>query len=152
MSPFMNNIIFAGVNMLSAYRDNIPLFGCIIADVMKCLPDGIIRPIQPLKVMNFSQSMQIGKHIGNMVLSAQPDDLVPVRNEHSLQSSAYNQTNYANTVVDCSSNKKTLFIPRKCNLYDPWWTGWSWSCDSLLDGATGRAAYCIHFSAWSNKT
>ncbi|GAM41965.1 polyketide synthase [Talaromyces pinophilus] len=78
MSPFMNNIIFAGVNMLSAYRDNIPLFGCIIADVMKCLPDGIIRPIQPLKVMNFSQSMQIGKHIGNMVLSDQPDDLVPI--------------------------------------------------------------------------
>lgn len=91
MSPFMNNIIFAGVNMLSVYRDNIPLFGRIIADVMRCLADGIIRPVQPLKVMNFSQIeeafriMQTGKHIGKMVLSAQPDDLVPVRNEYPFQ-------------------------------------------------------------------
>ena len=108
----MNNIIFAGVNMLSVYRDNISLFGRVIADVMKCLADGIIRPVQTLKLMNFSQSMQTGKHIGKMVLSAQPDGLVPVRNEYSLQLSAYNQANYANTAVDCSSNNKTLFIPR----------------------------------------
>lgn len=79
----MNNIIFAGVNMLSVYPDNIPLFGRIIADVMKCLADGIIRPVQPLKVMTFFQSMQTGKHIGKM-LSAQPDDLYRyVTNTHS---------------------------------------------------------------------
>ncbi|KUL89318.1 hypothetical protein ZTR_03620 [Talaromyces verruculosus] len=55
MSPFMNNIIFAGVKLLSVYRDNIPLFGRIIAHVMKCLADAIIRPVQLLKMTNFSQ-------------------------------------------------------------------------------------------------
>lgn len=80
----MDNIAFVGVNMLSVYRDNIPLFGRIMADVMKALADGIIRPVQPLRVMNFSQIeeafriMQSGKHIGKMVLSAGPEDLVPV--------------------------------------------------------------------------
>lgn len=113
----MNNIIFAGVNMLSVYRDNIPLFGRIIADVMKCLADGIIRPVQPLKVMNFSQIeeafriMQTGKHIGKMVLSAQPDDLVPVCSEYPSRVRAYNRTNHTNSAVDCSSNNKALFLP-----------------------------------------
>ncbi|KAL1634456.1 Type I Iterative PKS [Diplodia intermedia] len=84
MSPFMDNITFAGVNMLSVYRDNVPLFGRIIFDVMKCLADGIIRPVQPVKVMKFSQLeeafriMQTGKHIGKMVLTAGADDIVPI--------------------------------------------------------------------------
>ncbi|OJD32113.1 polyketide synthase [Diplodia corticola] len=84
MSPFMNNITFAGVNMLSVYRDNVPLFGRIISDVMKCLSEGIIRPVQPVKTMKFSQIeeafriMQTGKHIGKMVLTAGADDIVPI--------------------------------------------------------------------------
>ncbi|KAL6796632.1 putative polyketide synthase [Trichoderma sp. SZMC 28012] len=89
MSKFMDNIAFVGVNMLSVYRDNIPLFGRIMADVMKALADGIIRPVQPLRVMNFSQIeeafriMQSGKHIGKMVLSAGPEDLVPIVSQKS---------------------------------------------------------------------
>ncbi|GFF43418.1 lovastatin nonaketide synthase [Aspergillus udagawae] len=84
MAPFMNNIRFCGVNMLSVYRDNIPLFGRIIADMMRMVSEGIIRPVKPLKVFNFSQIeevfriMQTGKHIGKMVLQANDDDLVPV--------------------------------------------------------------------------
>jgi NADPH:quinone reductase-like Zn-dependent oxidoreductase len=84
MAPFMNNIRFCGVNMLSVYRDNIPLFGRIIADMMRMVSEGIIRPVKPLKTFNFSQIeevfriMQTGKHIGKMVLQANDDDLVPV--------------------------------------------------------------------------
>lgn len=153
----MNNIIFAGVNMLSVYRDNIPLFGRIIADVMKCLADGIIRPVQPLKVMNFSQIeeafriMQTGKHIGKMVLSAQPSDLVPVRKE-LFPVNAYYQKRLPNTAVDCFPDHKDIFIPRECHLYDTWGTGGSRSCNSLLDGATGSSTYRLHFSFWSNKS
>lgn len=86
----MNNITFAGVNMLSMYRDNVPLFGRIIADVMRCLAEGIICPVQPLKIMDFSQIeeafriMQSGKHMGKMVLKAGADDLVPVCNKTPL--------------------------------------------------------------------
>ncbi|KAJ5715842.1 uncharacterized protein N7483_013023 [Penicillium malachiteum] len=84
MSPFMDNIIFAGVNMLSVYRDNIPLFSRIMSDVMNALEQGIIRPVQPLKIMDYSRieeafrTMQSGKHIGKMVLTAGPDNLVPI--------------------------------------------------------------------------
>ncbi len=84
MSPFMDNITFTGVNMLSIYRSNIPLFARIIADVMRLLSEGVIWPIQPMKIMDYSQIeeafriMQTGKHIGKMVLKAGLDDIVPV--------------------------------------------------------------------------
>ncbi|CAG8327922.1 unnamed protein product [Penicillium salamii] len=84
MSQFMHNITFAGVNMLSVYRDNIPLFSRIMSDVMEALDRGIIRPVQALRVMDYSRIeeafriMQSGKHIGKMVLTAGPDNLVPI--------------------------------------------------------------------------
>ncbi|KAJ5788006.1 hypothetical protein N7457_002996 [Penicillium paradoxum] len=84
MSQFMHNITFAGVNMLSVYRDNVPLFSRIMSDVMKALDQGIIRPVQPLQIMDYSRIeeafriMQSGKHIGKMVLTAGPDNLVPI--------------------------------------------------------------------------
>jgi NADPH:quinone reductase-like Zn-dependent oxidoreductase len=84
MSPFMNNIVFAGVNMLSIYRTNVKLFSRIIGDVLKLLQQGIIKPVYPVKVWNFSQieeafrTMQTGKHIGKIVLTAGADDIVPV--------------------------------------------------------------------------
>ncbi|KAG9239333.1 hypothetical protein BJ875DRAFT_491623 [Amylocarpus encephaloides] len=84
MSPFMDNITFSGLNMLSVYRDNIPLFARIIADMMRLLSQGIIKPVEPLRIMDYSQIeeafriMQMGKHIGKMVLRAGPEDLVPI--------------------------------------------------------------------------
>ncbi|KAJ3957697.1 hypothetical protein N0V92_005716 [Colletotrichum tropicale] len=84
MSPFMHNVVFAGVNMLPIYRSNIPLFARIISDVMRLLGEGVIRPIDPLTVMDYSQIeeafriMQTGKHIGKMVLKAGNSDLVPI--------------------------------------------------------------------------
>lgn len=80
----MNNVTFAGVNLLSIYRTNIPLFAGVITNVMKLLDQGIIRPIEPIKIMGYAQIeeafrlMQTGKHIGKMVLRAGDDDIVPV--------------------------------------------------------------------------
>ncbi|KAL2069774.1 hypothetical protein VTL71DRAFT_14453 [Oculimacula yallundae] len=84
MSPFMNNIVFAGVNMLSIYRTNVKLFSRIISDVLKLLTIGIIRPVYPVMVWDYSQieeafrTMQTGKHIGKIVLTAGAQDLVPI--------------------------------------------------------------------------
>lgn len=85
MTPFLHNISFSGVNMLSVYRENVPLLSRILADVMKYWAMGVTKLVTPLKIMNFSQIeeafriMQTGKHIGKMVLAANDDDIVPVR-------------------------------------------------------------------------
>ncbi|UKZ78608.1 hypothetical protein TrVFT333_006354 [Trichoderma virens FT-333] len=84
MTPFLHNISFSGVNMLSVYRENVPLLSRILEDVMKYWAIGVKKLVTPLKVMNFSQIeeafriMQTGKHIGKMVLAANDDDIVPI--------------------------------------------------------------------------
>ena len=84
MSPFTNNVTFAGVNLVSIYRTNIPLFARLIASIMKLLDQGIIRPIEPIKIMSYAQieeafrQTQTGKHLGKIVLKAGDDDIVPV--------------------------------------------------------------------------
>ncbi|KAJ4859547.1 KR domain-containing protein [Trichoderma breve] len=98
MTPFLHNISFSGVNMLSVYRENVPLLSRILADVMKYWAMGVTKLVTPLKVMNFSQIeeafriMQTGKHIGKMVLAANDDDIVPIvppkKKEFTLSSNA----------------------------------------------------------------
>ena len=84
MAPFMHNTIFAGVNMLNVYRTNIKLFSRIIGDVMRLVAEGVIKPVYPMTVLNYSQieeafrTVQSGKHIGKIVLKAGDTDLVPV--------------------------------------------------------------------------
>jgi len=85
MAPFMHNIVFAGVNMLNVYRTNVKLFSRIIGDVMNLLREGVIKPVYPVKVLDYSQieeafrTMQQGKHIGKIILKAEDSNLVPVR-------------------------------------------------------------------------
>ena len=56
----------------------------LIEDVMRCLEEGIVKLVQPLNVMSFSQIeeafriMQTGKHIGKIVLKLDDNDVVPV--------------------------------------------------------------------------
>ncbi|KAL7956644.1 putative polyketide synthase [Trichoderma compactum] len=84
MTPFLHNVSFSGVNMLSVYRENVPLLSRILADVMKYWAMGVTKLVTPLRVMNFSQIeeacriMQTGKHIAKMVLAANDDDMVPI--------------------------------------------------------------------------
>ena len=60
------------------------MFGRIIADVMKVLSEGMIRPVEPLTIMNYFKLeevfciMQTGKHIGKIILTAEDNNIVPV--------------------------------------------------------------------------
>lgn len=84
MAPLMHNTTFVGVNLLSIHRANKPLFARILDDVMKLHAKGVLKPIQPMVVMNYSQIeegfrlMQTGKHMGKIVFRAEDSDIVPV--------------------------------------------------------------------------
>jgi len=62
-----------------------PLAARVMEDIMRYHRQGVVKPLQPLTVMNFSQTeeafrtMQSGKHMGKIVLVPHNDDLVPVR-------------------------------------------------------------------------
>ena len=84
MAPFLRNTMFVGVNMGTIFNHNIPLSARLLRDIMQYHSQGIVKPPQPVNVMNFSQTeeayrtMQTGKHIGKMVLVPGDDDIVPV--------------------------------------------------------------------------
>ena len=84
MSPFIRNVTFTSVNLLGIYQHNIPLASRIFADVMDLVHRGIAQPVHPITVYPYSQIeaavrfMQIGKHVGKIVLKAHDDDLVPI--------------------------------------------------------------------------
>ena len=85
MAPFIRNATFTSVNLLAINLHNIPLASRIFADVMDLVHRGIAKPVYPVTVYNYSQVeeafrfMQVGKHVGKIVLRADDKDLVPVR-------------------------------------------------------------------------
>lgn len=52
---------------------------------MRYYHEGVVKIPQPINVMSFAQTeeafrtMQSGKHMGKIVLTPRPDDIVPVR-------------------------------------------------------------------------
>lgn len=91
MAPFMKNLTFVCVNLVGIYRHNIPLASRLLSDVMDLVHQGVIRPITPITVYPYSQIesafklMQLGKHIGKIVLKPSDDDLVPVSSGETVQ-------------------------------------------------------------------
>lgn len=85
MVPFANNAIFAGVNILTMYRTNRPIFSRLMADVFRYYKEGIIKLVKPLHIFKFSEisdafrMLQARKHRGKVVLQAVDDDKVLVR-------------------------------------------------------------------------
>ncbi|KAI2466075.1 hypothetical protein F4781DRAFT_434797 [Annulohypoxylon bovei var. microspora] len=83
MVPFANNAIFAGVNLLTMYRTNRPLFSKLMADVFRYYKEGIIKLVKPLHVFKLSEvsdafrMLQARKHEGKVVLQVVDDDKVP---------------------------------------------------------------------------
>ncbi|KAI0896065.1 hypothetical protein F4806DRAFT_502417 [Annulohypoxylon nitens] len=83
MVPFANNAIFAGVNLLTMYRTNRPLFSKVMADTFRYYKQGIIRLVKPLHAFKFSEiseafrMLQARKHGGKVVLRVVDDDKVP---------------------------------------------------------------------------
>ncbi|KAI1084243.1 hypothetical protein F5B20DRAFT_576378 [Whalleya microplaca] len=84
MVPFASNAIFAGVNILTMYRTNRPLFSNLMADVFRYFQEGIIKLVKPLHLFKFSEiseafrMLQARKHGGKVVLQVDDNDSVPV--------------------------------------------------------------------------
>ena len=72
--------------MVALLQRAIPICAKVFQEVMGMLAQGITKPVSPVTIMPFSgieegfRTMQIGKHIGKIVLKAHDGDFVPVSN------------------------------------------------------------------------
>lgn len=84
MRPFLNNVLFAGVN-IEAMLINDPIRSSnLMKKVLKLFEEGVISFIRPIEVHDFSnmesvfRNMQRGTHIGKLVLRITPESQVQI--------------------------------------------------------------------------
>ncbi|PYH88738.1 polyketide synthase [Aspergillus ellipticus CBS 707.79] len=82
--PFTRNVSFASVDLLTWQARRGPEVARVLAAVGQLLETRRIRPVHPLTVYPISaiekafRTMQAGQHMGKIVISVDPQDLVPV--------------------------------------------------------------------------
>jgi NADPH:quinone reductase-like Zn-dependent oxidoreductase/SAM-dependent methyltransferase len=84
MAPFIRNVTFASVDLTVMFKQRRDLALHLITSVMALLRDESIGVVTPITTFPFSKMeeafryMQMGKHMGKVVLTPQHDDIVPV--------------------------------------------------------------------------
>ncbi|KAI1375107.1 hypothetical protein F4677DRAFT_455044 [Hypoxylon crocopeplum] len=84
MRPFLRNIMFAGVDILTQVTSYPERFERIGDLVMKLIRKGAVAPLKNISLYSFGEAekafrtMYDGDHIGKIVLSPKPDDLIPI--------------------------------------------------------------------------
>lgn len=84
MDPFRKNISFASVDMITVFEHNRPLGARVFKECCKLIETGIIKIPESVIELPYSEAqkafrlLQMGKHLGKVVLTAQPDQKVNV--------------------------------------------------------------------------
>ncbi|KAH8880112.1 hypothetical protein GQ53DRAFT_891722 [Thozetella sp. PMI_491] len=84
MFPFSRNVTFASCDLETVMRLDQKTTARLLRDTMKCWEEGVFTKPNPLNIFPYSKMeecfrlLQSGNHIGKVVLTANPGDLVPV--------------------------------------------------------------------------
>lgn len=149
----LNNLLSVGAfsRAISFFAVDLAAFGeekkhemhRIFKQIMQLFHDKAISPVEPVTVYPISQlekafrTMQAGKHMGKIVLTVQPGDLVPVSFESRLRMyGSSDLTCVAGTTASQASEAQTgLFLLGR---WRPWRGG---TVDLSLDGETRRSKH-----------
>ncbi|KAL9112623.1 MAG: hypothetical protein Q9227_003194 [Pyrenula ochraceoflavens] len=93
MSPFLRNVTFSGVNLEHMLRHDQDRMAEVLRNTFDLIHKGAAGAIRPTVVYRISEiekafrTMQQAKHMGKMILKAEPTDKVPVipRDPHSVK-------------------------------------------------------------------
>ncbi|KAK8014373.1 hypothetical protein PG990_007669 [Apiospora arundinis] len=84
MAPFIRNVSFHSVNMLDLLEYDVPTASRVFSEVVGLLHKGVVRPVNPITHYRMSEAeeafrtMQMGKHMGKIVLKIHDGDEVMV--------------------------------------------------------------------------
>ena len=89
MVPFSRVASFSSIDMLALVRLSSPQLHSALASVARLIEEKIISPVDPITIFPLTdiekafRQMQAGKHIGKIVVSVGPEEIVPVSAEPS---------------------------------------------------------------------
>lgn len=84
MDPFRRNTSYASVDLITLFNCNKTLLSRVLDDCYKLVEDGNIQIPNPITELSYAEAqtgfrlLQVGKHIGKIVLVPGDNDLVPV--------------------------------------------------------------------------
>ena len=127
MAPFLEQKVFASINLVQIYDTRIEKGGKIFQAIMKMFHDGIIKPraIHPLTIYPISKAeeafrlMQTGKHFGKLVLQPEAECRIKV-------GSLFRMLEYRMLILLGSAKNikdNTEMLPGGCHLPYGWWPG-----------------------------
>ncbi|KAF9875052.1 hypothetical protein CkaCkLH20_07318 [Colletotrichum karsti] len=82
MEPFLRNVSFHSVNLLDLLDYDVDAASRVFSEVMDLLRTGVAKPVAPIESFPLSRAeeafrlMQMGRHVGKIVLEARDDDIV----------------------------------------------------------------------------
>ena len=121
MAPFIRNNSFHSINLVGLLKHDLAKCSSIMQEVVELFRQNIAKPIHPTTSMSFSQIeegfrlMQMGKHVGKIVLEVGDNDLVPVRSISWIYNPAGSPRTDPNIGHPCSYQTNSV----RCGLYIP---------------------------------
>ena len=153
MAPFIRNISFHSINLVGLRKHDLAKCSSVMQEVVNLFHQNIAKPIHPTTFMSFSQIeegfrlMQMGKHVGKIVLEVGDNDLVPVRSILCICNPAGSpKTNQKHRSFLLVSNQFSLMRTLHTSLAGVWavWgealpNGWFGRARSTLSSSQGLA-------------
>ena len=143
MGAFTRNVSFSSIDLLQLGEFRGHDVHRVLLDIMNLYQKKVISPVEPVTVYPLAEIeksfrlMQAGKHMGKIVISVKPDDLVPV------SKSNWNEQLFLTVIIGASTQSvgKTssrLFLP------DCRWPRRDWTICVPLDGGSWRQKFDRH--------
>lgn len=85
MHPFSHHVSFSSIDILRLLEERGRVIHRVLADTARLIEDGVIKPINPITVYPMAEAvdamrlLQAGRHMGKVVLSVGPQEMVKVR-------------------------------------------------------------------------
>jgi NADPH:quinone reductase-like Zn-dependent oxidoreductase len=145
MRSFARNVTFAAVDLVTLLAEK-PKYGSDMwAQVMSLVRTGVVKPPQPITVFSMGEvekalrTMQIGRHIGKLVIVPQPSEIVKVCSTASMRRTVLNGFG----ILGHAATGKSDVAENRCFLFTCWWSGRTRKSNRLVDGASRSKSH--HF-------
>lgn len=149
MSRLAKNVTFAAVDLVALNNEKPELTVELFRNVMALIRAEAVMAPQPVTTFAMSEVekalrvMQTGKHIGKLVMVAQPNDVVKVGDPNILQYSAGYTLIF---FIGHAARRKPKPSSNRCFLLISRWSWWPWATNGGVDATAWRSELHLRLS------
>lgn len=150
MLRLAKNVTFAAVDLVALNNEKPELTVELFRSVMTLIRAEAIMAPQPVTTFAMSEVekalrvMQTGKHIGKLIMAAQPNNIIKVDDPNILQYSA----GYTLIFSIGHATRRKPKSSKRCFLLISGWSWWPWATNGSVDATAWRSELHLRLSEW----